>query len=187
MNKELARRELARGVNLVVCQGDITVEEVDAIVNAANEYLKHGGGVAYAILQRGGRIIQEESDRIVRRLGKIPTGFAAITTGGNLKARVVIHAVGPVWKGGRNREDEKLRRAVISALEIANGYGLKSIAFPAISTGIYGFPKDRAADIIFRAVGEWVENHPDSTLNEIRICLYDDETANIFLKVFSGA
>ncbi len=187
MNRLLSRRELKGGVSLRVCQGDITLEEVDAIVNAANEYLKHGGGVAYAIVRRGGREIQEESDRIVRRLGKVPTGFAAITTGGNLKARMVIHTVGPVWKGGRDNEDEKLRRAVISPLEIANGYGFESIVFPAISTGIYGFPKDRAARIIFSAIEEWVESHPHSTLKDIGVCLYDDETAKVFLDAFSGA
>lgn len=187
MNRTMAQKEVGKGVLLKVCQGDITLEEVDAIVNAANEYLKHGGGVAYAIVRRGGKVIQEESDRIVRRLGKVPTGFAAVTTGGNLKAKVVIHTVGPVWKGGRNEEDEKLRRAVISPLEIANGYGLHSITFPAISTGIYGFPKDRAARIIFSAIEEWVKGHPDSTLREIRVCLYDDESARIFLDAFSGA
>ncbi len=187
MNKVLAEKELRDGVLLRVCQGDITLEEVDAIVNAANEYLKHGGGVAYAIVRRGGKVIQEESDRIVRRLGKVPTGFAAITTGGDLKAKMVIHTVGPVWKGGRNNEDEKLRRAVISPLEIANGYGFKSITFPAISTGIYGFPKDRAARIIFSAIEGWVKGHTDSTLRDIRVCLYDDETARIFLDAFSGA
>ncbi len=183
MNRILGEKKL-NGTSLKICQGDITLEDTDAIVNAANEYLKHGGGVAFAIVRRGGKVIQEESDRIVRRLGKVPTGFAAVTTGGDLKAKVVIHAVGPVWKGGKNNEDYKLKRAVVSSLEIANGYGLKSITFPAISTGIYGFPKDRAADIIFKSIIEWVKSHPDTTLKDIRVCLYDDETARIFREAF---
>jgi O-acetyl-ADP-ribose deacetylase (regulator of RNase III) len=166
------------GRKICLVHGDITEERVDAIVNAANEHLKHGGGVAGAIVRKGGSIIQEESDRI----GFVPTGSAAITTAGRLPARFVIHAVGPVWHGGKEGEDGKLSSAVKSSLKIADEKDLKSISFPAISAGIFGFPKDRCAKIIFDSILEFIEDKPNTSIAQIRICLLDEATLNIFLK-----
>ncbi len=157
-----------------VIHGDITEEDTEAIVNAANSHLKHGGGVAGAIVRKGGRIIQEESDRI----GYVPTGSAAITSGGALKAKYVIHAVGPVW--GEGDEDNKLRSAVKSALELAEKKGISSVALPAISSGIFGFPKDRAAHIIFTTAMEFLQN--SKNVREIHFCNIDRLTSDLFAK-----
>lgn len=156
-------------------KGDITELDVDAIVNAANSALKMGGGVAGAILRRGGRIIQDECDRI----GHCPVGWAVITTGGRLKARHVIHAVGP--RLGEGNEDEKLRNATLNSLKVADKNRLRSIAFPAISTGIFGFPKERCAEIMLTTVKSYIV--VDRTgLKQVIFCLYDDEAYNIFLE-----
>ncbi|PDM27020.1 macro domain-containing protein [Candidatus Bathyarchaeota archaeon] len=159
-----------RKVRLV--KGDITDLEVDAIVNAANSSLKMGGGVAGAILRKGGRQIQEECDRI----GYCPVGSAVITSGGRLKARYVIHAVGPRY--GEGNEDEKLRGATLSSLKLADEKGLSTIAFPAISTGIFGFPKDRCAEIMLSETVKYLKGK--TGIKEVIFCLYDDETFNIF-------
>lgn len=155
-----------------IVKGDITEEDVDAIVNAANSYLKHGGGVAGAIVRKGGEIIQKESDKI----GYVPVGSAAITTAGKLKAKYVIHAVGPVW--GEGDEDRKLRSAVISALELADKYGVKSISIPAISTGIFGFPKERGAEVILKAIIDYIEKGTE--VKKVRLCNIDELTSKIF-------
>ena len=151
-------------------KGDITELDVDAIVNAANSRLKHGGGVALAIVRKGGKIIQDESDKI----GYCEVGNAVITTAGRLKARYVIHAVGPRY--GEGNEDIKLRNATLNSLRLADEYNLSSIAFPAISTGIFGFPKDRCARIMLDAAMSYKSN----SIKKIIFCLYDDETYNIF-------
>ena len=127
------------GKKILLVRGDITERSVDAIVNPANSYLRHGGGVAAAIVKKGGKIIQEESDK----MGIIPVGNAVITGSGNLPCKAVIHAVGPRYAGGN--EDQKLRSALKNALKLAERNGFKSIAIPAISSGIFGFPKDRCA------------------------------------------
>ncbi|MCL5023027.1 MAG: macro domain-containing protein, partial [Nitrospirae bacterium] len=134
--KLIAEKKAGNGT-LRLVQGDITERDVDAIVNAANSHLRHGGGVAGAIVKKGGQIIQEESDRI----GFVPVGHATVTGAGKLPARYVIHAVGP--RMGEGDEDNKLKQAVLSSLMLASGKGLKSISLPAISSGIFGFPKDR--------------------------------------------
>ncbi len=157
-----------------IVKGDITEEEVDVIVNAANSYLKHGGGVAGAIVRKGGRIIQEESDKI----GFVPVGSAAATTAGKLKAKYVVHAVGPRW--GEGNEDEKLRSAVLSALKLAEEKGAKSVSLPAISTGIFGFPKERGANIILKAVVDYISE--GTSLERVRLCNIDSETCEIFLE-----
>ena len=173
-----------RGLKIQIVQGDITKEEVDAIVNAANEHLKHGGGVAGAIVRAGGYEIQRESDEIVRRNGPVPTGEAVVTSGGRLPAKYVIHTVGPVWRGGESGEDEKLRNAVYNALLRAHELKLKSLSIPAISTGIFGFPKERAVPIFARAIREFMDDHPDTSLKLVRICNIDEETTNIFKENF---
>jgi O-acetyl-ADP-ribose deacetylase (regulator of RNase III) len=157
------------GRKLKLAKGDITDLEVDAIVNAANESLKLGGGVAGAISRKGGREIQEECDRI----GYCPVGEAVVTRAGKLKAKYVIHAVGP-----RYGEGNKLRSATLNSLKRAEERDLKSIAFPAISTGVFGFPKDGCADIMLKTVMEYLRR--DTSLREVIMCLYDDETYRIF-------
>ena len=163
-------------VEIELVQGDITEMDTEAIVNAANERLAHGGGVAGAISRKGGPVIQRESDEWVRTYGRVKTGTAAITRGGKLKARWVIHAVGPIM--GSGDEDEKLRQATESALALARQRKIKSITFPAISTGIFGFPVDRCADIMLRTAFEHAKNHPVPSL--IRFCLWDRKTFDIF-------
>ncbi|HDD56486.1 MAG TPA: macro domain-containing protein [Nitrososphaeria archaeon] len=153
-------------------KGDITELEVDAIVNAANSRLKMGGGVAGAILRKGGWSIQEECDKI----GYCPVGGAVITGAGKLKAKYVIHAVGP--RMGEGDEDRKLRNATLNSLKLAEKHGIKSMAFPAISTGIFGFPKDRCAKIMLRTTIDYLK--AGSSIERVIFCLYDDETYQIF-------
>jgi putative ATPase len=163
-----------------VVQGDITEEDVDAVVNAANERLAHGGGVAGAIVRKGGHQIQEESRRWVEEHGPVPTGGAAITGAGSLKARHVIHAVGPVW--GVGNEEALLARAVTSALALADENGLRSISIPAISTGIFGFPKALGAQVILRTVLGYLHAHPNSSVREVRLCNIDRATTELFVE-----
>jgi O-acetyl-ADP-ribose deacetylase len=155
---------------------DLTEREVDAIVNAANNALQHGGGVAGAIVRKGGRIIQEESDRI----GHVPTGGAAITAAGSLKAKHVIHAVGP--RMGEGKEDEKLRRAVRSVLALAAEKKFKSISMPGISAGIFGFPRGRCARILTGETAGFLREHPDAPLRLIEFCITDQELFGFFKK-----
>ena len=143
-----------KNTTIKLVQDDITEMETDAIVNAANERLAHGGGVAGAISRKGGIIIQQQSDEWIRQYSNVSTGSAAITTGGNLKAKYVIHAVGPIM--GSGDEDTKLQNATINALRLADQYKLKSIAFPAISTGIFGYPVERCATTMLNAVRTYV-------------------------------
>ncbi len=168
------------GQTIRLFKGDLTEEDVDAIVNAANEHLAHGGGVAGAIVRKGGTSIQEESNRI----GHVPTGQAAITGAGRLKARYVIHAVGPVYQAGDPRMDELLTSAGRSSLVLAHERGLASIAFPAISSGIFGFPKDRCARDLTGAAVDFAEQFPDSPLRDIRFTIIDDVTLDYFLAEF---
>ncbi len=138
----------AYGRKVEVIHGDITKVEADAIVNAANEGLRGGGGVDGAIHRAGGGAIMAEC----RKIGRCPTGSAVITTAGRLPARYVIHAVGPIWRGGNSGEPELLRSAYETSLRLAKEHGLKSIAFPSISTGAYGFPLEKACPIAIKAV-----------------------------------
>jgi O-acetyl-ADP-ribose deacetylase (regulator of RNase III) len=139
-------------VEIELIIGDITTLEVDAIVNAANTSLLGGGGVDGAIHRAGGKEILEDCIKISNRQGGINTGEAVVTTAGRLKARKVIHTAGPIWNGGNSREDEKLRNCYLNSLKLADEFDLKTIAFPNISTGIYGFPKSKAAKIAIEAV-----------------------------------
>ena len=159
---------------LRLVQGDIAERDVDAIVNAANSHLKHGGGVAGAIVRKGGFIIQEESDRI----GFVPVGNAALTGAGKLAARYVIHAVGP--RMGEGDEDNKLKRAVLSSLTLASGKGMKSISMPAISSGIFGFPKERCAEILVTTASDYINEHQGTSLDLIEFCVFDDLTTGYF-------
>jgi O-acetyl-ADP-ribose deacetylase (regulator of RNase III) len=160
------------GRKLELVEGDITEMDTDAIVNAANAQLVLGGGVAGAIRRKGGPQIQEECDRI----GGTFVGGAVITTGGNLKARHVIHAVGPQW--GEGNENEKLKNATLNSLKVADENGLKSIAFPAISTGIFGFPIRRCAEIMLHATAEHLRG--TTGLERVVFCLFGRDSFNVF-------
>ena len=152
--------------------GDITEQQSDAIVNPANSSLILGAGVAGAIRSKGGPTIQQACDQI----GGCPVGGAALTTGGNLKARHVIHAVGP--RMGEGDEDEKLKGATLSSLKVADDNGLKSIVFPAISTGIFGFPIERCADIMLSNSIDYLKR--DTGLEKIIFCLYGQQAFDTF-------
>ena len=164
---------------LELLQGDITEFATDAIVNAANEHLAHVGGVAGAISRQGGPAIQRESNEWVGRHGPVRTGTAAITTGGRLKARYVIHAVGPVYDG-TPRSAELLGAAVRAALRMADDHALKSIALPAISTGIFGYPMDAAARVMVRAAIEYLRE--ETGLERVVFCLYNRRAFNVFAR-----
>ena len=174
MAQLLAERQIGENRVAQLVWGDITEEAVDAIVNAANSHLAHGGGVAAVIVRKGGSIIQEESNRI----GYVPVGEAAITTGGKLTARYVIHAVGPKW--GEGDEDEKLKNAVENSLRLAADHRLTSISLPAISSGIFGFPKDRCARIIWSTVCQILASSEAGTLKTVRVCVFDPPTRAAF-------
>ena len=161
-------------VQIEVALMDITFARVDAIVNAANEGLQLGSGVAGAIRRRGGQTIQEECDRI----GHCAVGSAVVTRGGNLPARWVIHAVGPVWHGGEEGEDVLLASAVLAALGRAEEVGANSVALPAISTGVYGFPVERAAKISIAAAKAFTRDA--RVVKKILYCVFDERTAEIF-------
>lgn len=162
---------------LELVQGDITTLDVDAIVNAANGRLAHGGGVARAIAQAGGPVIDRESRKWVRRHGRVPTGSSAITSGGDLPARYVIHAVGPVYSGS-DRPAELLASAVRSSLEMADEHDLRSIALPAISTGVFGYPLDEAAGVMLRAALDYLQG--ETGLERVLFCLYDRSAYQAF-------
>jgi O-acetyl-ADP-ribose deacetylase (regulator of RNase III) len=182
MAKVVARHEFPSAQTCLLVQGDITSEKVDAIVNAANSRLLHGGGVAAAIVGRGGSVIQEESDAWVREHGEVGHDRPAVTGAGSLPCKAVIHAVGPVW--GAGGEDAKLRSAVRGALDAADERGFETISIPAISTGIFGFPKERGARIIFQAVEDYAAERPRSALREIRVTILDAPTLDSFRREF---
>lgn len=171
---------------LEVVHGDLTREAVDAVVNAANGWLAHGGGVAGAILRRGGLDIQLESDAWVEKHGKVPTGGVAVTSAGMLPARRLVHAVGPVWHGGDKGEPELLREAVTNSLDAASNLGSLSIALPAISSGIFGFPKDRCAEIMVDATVAFFAANPDASVRRVRFTNIDAPTVAVFLDAFAA-
>jgi len=168
------------GITIEIVQGDITKESTDVIVNAANSMLKHGGGVAGAIVKNGGFSIQKESDKYVEKCGPVKTGEVAVTSAGKLKAKWIVHAVGPIW--GEGQENEKLSSAIINSLKTAEKLGAESISLPAISSGIFGFPKDKCADVFFEALKNYIDNYKPKNLKRIRLCNIDNLTCEIFLK-----
>jgi O-acetyl-ADP-ribose deacetylase (regulator of RNase III) len=163
---------------LRLIEGDITERKVDVIVNPANSYLKHGGGVAGAIVRKGGKIIQEESNRI----GFVEAGKSAITSSGTLSCKAVIHTVGPQM--GEGNEDEKLSNAINSCLALAAQKAFKSIAIPAISSGIFGYPKDRCAKILVNETVNYFTQTENSSINIVEFCLIDSDTISEFQKEF---
>lgn len=156
---------------LELVQGDITRQTTEAIVNAANSTLLGGGGVDGAIHRAGGPAILADCEKIVAKIGRLPTGEAVITTAGNLAAKHVIHTVGPVWSGGNRGEPELLANAYRNSLALAAENGLKSVAFPSISTGAYRFPLERAAEIALGTVTESLERY---TLDLVRFVLFSE-------------
>lgn len=160
--------------------GDITKETTDAIVNPANAALQHGGGLARIILNGGGPLIQQESDDWVRQYGPVSCAKPAYTSAGKLPFRYVIHAVGPVWS---NHPDDPvhLAEAVHGSLAVAVELGLSSLSLPAISTGLFGYPKDQAAVILFDAVQWFFRNTHQPSLNQVRLVLFDQPTQDAFL------
>ena len=175
--------ELQNGKIIRLVKGDITSRDVDAVVNASNSNLKHGGGVAASIVKKGGQIIQEESDKI----GFVPVGSAAITTSGKLPCKAVIHAVGPRMCEGD--EDVKLRSAIRASLLLASERKFRDIAIPAVSSGIFGFPKDKCATILLNESLNFLLYSTDdkrgSTLEIVEFCIIDGDTLKEFRSQFS--
>lgn len=166
--------------SLSLIQGDITKQATDAIVNAANSGLMGGGGVDGAIHRAGGPAILEDCRQIIARMGRLPTGKAVITTGGNLKARYVIHTVGPVWHGGSKGEAELLAGAYLESLKLAAERKLKSVAFPSISTGAYGYPVAKAAEIALNTVIDFLKDELTS-VQQVIFVLYDSDTYQTYV------
>lgn len=165
-------------MRLQALHGDITRMEVDAIVNAANSGLLGGGGVDGAIHGAGGPAIMEACRAIRDAQGGCPTGEAVITTGGRLPAPYVIHAVGPVWQGGGQNEDALLASAYRNSIRIAAAHNLRTLAFPNISTGIYGFPRERAVDIAIAAVREALAKAP--SIEQVTFVCFDDQNYRLY-------
>lgn len=182
MNSLLDQYLFPTGQRLEIVQGDLTEEKVDAIVNAANQALAHGGGVDGLIARRGGPLIQQESDAWVHTHGLVAHADPVYTGAGRLPCRYVIHAVGPVW--GEGDEDYKLTEAIRGSLSRADELHLSSLAMPAISTGIFGFPKERAARILYQTIFDYFAIHPESGVRLVRLVLYDHPTVEAFLSVY---
>lgn len=162
---------------MTVIEADITGLDLDAIVNAANERLAPGGGVCGAIHRAAGPKLADDCAAVVRESGPCPTGAARITPGHALKARHVIHAVGPVWHGGKAGEDDLLAGAYLTSLMLARDHGLKSIAFPAISTGIFGFPAERAARIAVGTVATFLAENDQP--EQVVFCCFGQESLGL--------
>lgn len=162
---------------LEVIQGDITKISVDAIVNAANSSLMGGGGVDGAIHRAGGPLILEECRKIVARQGGCPTGEAVITTAGKLPAKFVIHTVGPVWRGGNNNEDKLLANCYRNSLRVAVENDCKTVAFPCISTGVYGYPQQQAAKVAVNTVSEFLRKN--TTIEKAIFVCFDEVNFNL--------
>lgn len=168
-----------------VIKGDITKVKVDAIVNAANSSLLGGGGVDGAIHRAGGPEILEECIKIRCRQGGCNTGEAVITTAGKLQAKYVIHTVGPIWNGGQNNEEYLLGKCYQNSLKLAISNGVKSIAFPNISTGIYGFPKELAARIAIKTVFDFIQENSD--IEQVIFVCFDNENYKIYLQLLNSS
>lgn len=165
---------------LCLILGDITKQSTDAIVNAANSSLMGGGGVDGAIHRAGGPAILEDCKKIVARQGRLPTGEAVITTGGNLPAKHVIHTVGPIWHGGNSGEPALLANAYRNSLQTASKEKLKSISFPSISTGAYSYPVRLAAEVALKTVIDFVRE--DESIDKVDFVLFDNATYNTYAK-----
>jgi O-acetyl-ADP-ribose deacetylase (regulator of RNase III) len=164
---------------------DITTLDVDAIVNAANSSLMGGGGVDGAIHRAGGPEILQQCQEIVAKIGRLPTGEAVITTAGRMPSRFVIHTVGPVWHGGKGEEPRLLGNCYRNSLAVAREHGVRRLAFPSISTGVYGYPVHLAADVAVQAVIETVAAH-DTAFDEIIFCGFDRGTEQEYARALGS-
>jgi O-acetyl-ADP-ribose deacetylase (regulator of RNase III) len=172
--------QVAQGRQITLLTGDITLQDADAIANAANEQLAPGGGVCGAIHRAGGPAIWQECEAIVQQRGPLPTGQAVATTAGNMHARHVIHTVGPVWHGGRTGEPEKLASCYRESIRVADELKLTSVAFPSISTGIFGYPVELAAPVALQAVAEALRC--SKHMHEARFVLFDQATFDAYAR-----
>lgn len=161
-------------------KGDITEEKVDAIVNAANNTLLGGGGVDGTIHRKGGRIILEQC----KKIGGCPTGEARITTAGNLPSKYVIHTVGPIYQGGEMGEDRLLYNAYYNSLKLASEYNLKTISFPSISTGAYGYPIEKAVEVVLKATKDFLNDN--EVIEEINFILFSEDNFRIYEEYFEN-
>ncbi|HSR46601.1 MAG TPA: macro domain-containing protein [Anaerolineales bacterium] len=182
MSRTVLEYRFPDGALLALVQGDLTEVQLEAIVNAANPQLQHGGGLAGAIARRGGKSIQRESNAWVREHGPARFDRPAITGAGDLPCRAVIHAVGPIW--GEGDEDRKLAVAVQSSLALASQRGFSSLGMPAISTGVYGFPVQRAAPIVLEAIAAFFAASPNSPVRHVEVTLFDGPTLAVFEDAF---
>jgi len=166
-----------------ILQADITTLDVDVIVNAANPSLLGGGGVDGAIHRAAGPALLEACKKVRQQQGECPAGHAVITEAGNLKAKAVIHAVGPVWQGGEQHEAALLEEAYRNSLQLAEANGYRTLAFPAISTGVYGYPKAAAAAIAFTTVDRWLASHvlPE----QVTFVCFDEDSAHLYARLLS--
>jgi len=179
----LSEIKTPQGISIQVRHGDMTTEEVDCIVNAANSSLDHASGLAGAIVKKGGDIVQTESDVYVAKNGRLEEGGVAVTSAGKLPCKNVLHAVGPTWHGGNEGEEIILGMTVRSCLDKANELKHTSISLPAISSGIFGFPKEKCAVVMFDMAFQFIqENSGKTSLKEIRFTNFDDKTVEIFDK-----
>lgn len=163
-----------KDTTITLVKGDITKEKVDAVVNAANNSLLGGGGVDGAIHRAGGPIILEQC----KKIGGCPTGEARITTAGNMPSKYVIHTVGPVYKDGKQGEEKLLYNAYYNSLDLAKEYKLKTIAFPSISTGVYGYPIEEAANVALKAVMDFINK--ENFIDEVRFILFSDDNYKVY-------
>jgi O-acetyl-ADP-ribose deacetylase (regulator of RNase III) len=183
MSVVIASASLTEKTRLELVQGDLTQETVDAIVNAANSKLLHGGGVAGAITRAGGPAIQAESEEWVRQHGRVSHAEPAFTGPGRLPCRYVIHAVGPIW--GMGDEDRKLSQAITGSLRLADQLKLATLAIPPISTGIFGFPKDRGAAIFLNTFQDYFTATTGSGLTLVRLTILDQPTLSVFQAIWT--
>ena len=175
MNTILRKKTFPSGHELQLIQGDITLVDVECIVNPANQFLKHGGGLAGLLAKKAGPTLQKESDAWVKEHGPVTHHSPAFTVGGDLPFRYIIHAVGPVW--GSGNEKVKLGTAVIGSLKLAEELGSTSLALPAISTGIFGYPVKEASSVILEAILDFITEHTPKHLRMIQLVLFDNKAA----------
>ena len=185
MNKLPIQINLSEKTQLMIKQGDLTQEPVDVIVNAANRHLEHGGGIARVISLKGGPMIDQESRAWVRDHGPVTHESPGITTAGNMPANYIFHAVGPVW--GSGNEENKLANTINGCLVKMDEMALESIAFPAISTGVFRFPKALAASIFYETFKKYFSVHPNSSIRNVILVLFDKPTITAFLSKFTNA
>lgn len=182
MDETILTHQFTGGLTLRLIHGDLTQSEAEVVVNAANRHLEHGGGVAAALSRAGGPTVRQESEHWVRQHGPIEHDRPALTGAGELPATAIIHIVGPRW--GEGQEADKLATAIRAGLDLAEAQGFTSVALPPISTGIYGYPKQEAAEVILAAIRGFANQPDPSKLRSIDLVVIDRETLEPFHRVF---